>query len=138
MTGERTLVLEHDGTKVMVMDSVSFATAQDAGAVIVTGSHGGASAGEYALRCACRCLVANDAGFGRNDAGIRGLVALDEAGVAGIAVAHTSARIGDGADTWASGIVSFANDTARRHGVGLGLPLRDAVRALVAAEASRC
>jgi len=125
----RVEVLAAGSLRVRVMDSVALASADDAGHAIVTGSHGGASAGEYAQRAGVACYACNDAGFGKHDAGVRGLRDLDAAGIAGVAVAHTSARVGDGGDAWAHGIVSFVNETARAGGIVVGGRLADALRA---------
>ncbi|MFJ8816480.1 3-keto-5-aminohexanoate cleavage protein [Amycolatopsis thermoflava] len=119
------IVLNGGGPRVSVMDSVSYASTADAGHVIVTGSHGGTSAGEYARQFGVACLVANDAGFGKNDAGIAGLKEIDAAGIAGIAVGHDTARIGDGTDVWEHGVITFVNDTAHRQGYRVGASLRD-------------
>ncbi|WP_033295823.1 hypothetical protein [Amycolatopsis jejuensis] len=109
---------------VAVMDSVAFASAEHAGQLIVTGSHGGASAGEYARRGRVAAVACNDAGIGKDDAGVAGLAALDD--VVGVAVGHETARIGDGPDTWESGIVSYANRAALAAGVQVGEPLAEA------------
>ena len=119
------------GRTVWVMDSIAFGSPALRGDVIVTGSHGGASAGEYAASYDVAVVACNDAGGGKNAAGIAGLRALDGAGVAAIAVAHDSARIGDGRDTWENGVVSFVNDRARRLGIRPGEPLKDQIVSLV-------
>lgn len=114
------------GTRIQVADSVAFGSAKNAGDIVVCGSHGGRSAGEYARRFGYGALIANDAGIGLRQAGIAGLAALDEHDVPGVGVASTSARIGDGDDTWDHGIVSFANHTAVHLGVEIGQLARDA------------
>lgn len=111
----------------VVADSVTALPPSVRGAVLVTGSHGGMIAARYALAGGARAVVFNDAGRGLDDAGIAGVIALDAAGCAAAAVAHTSARIADGADTLARGIVSFANRCARALGVAPGQRCGDAV-----------
>jgi hypothetical protein len=123
----RTVVLERCGTQVRAMDSVAYATTEDSGHFIVTGSHGGLSAGEYAARIGPMGVACSDAGIGRNAAGVAGLRALDRLGIVGIGVSHMSARIGDGMDQWRHGVVSFANDTALRARVVAGMRLAEAV-----------
>ncbi|HSV80368.1 MAG TPA: hypothetical protein VLK85_14335 [Ramlibacter sp.] len=127
----KTLVFEHGGRKVLAMGSVAYATPADRGHVIVTGSHGGRSAGEYAARVAPLAAVANDAGMGKNQAGIAGLRALDSRRIIGIGVSHTSARIGEGLDGWEHGRVSYVNETGARAGVHEGALLREALEALL-------
>lgn len=127
----KTSVFEHGGRKVMVMGSVAYATPAERGHVIVTGSHGGRSAGEYAARIAPLAAVANDAGVGKNSAGVAGMKALDAQGIAGLTVSHTTARIGEGPDAWYEGEISFVNDTAMRAGLRKGVALRVALEAFL-------
>ncbi len=57
-------------------------------------------------------MVFNDAGGGRDRAGVAGLTLLEAHGVAACAVAHDSARIGEAASTLATGVISEANGLA--------------------------
>src|SRR6185295_7411419 len=83
-----------------------------AGRVIVTGSHGGIYPGHLVLAAKARAVIFNDAGIGRDGAGIASLQLLQAHGKAAAAVAHTSARIGDTDDMMSAGIVSAANALA--------------------------
>jgi hypothetical protein len=120
-------------TAVLLADSVTRLDAAHAGGVIVTGSHGGLIAAAYAARARVRAVVFNDAGCGLGNAGVAGVLALERLGIAAAAVAHDSARIGDAADTLASGIVSFGNSAATACGVAVDMACRDAARLLCAA-----
>jgi hypothetical protein len=71
--------------------------------------------------------VFNDAGIGKQRAGVGRLALLDEMGIAGFTVAHQSARIGEALDTFASGDVSCANEVATRCGVEIGTSARAAI-----------
>ena len=51
--------------QILLADSVTALTDRHAGQVIVTGSHGGMIAAQYAARAAVRAVVFNDAGRGR-------------------------------------------------------------------------
>ncbi len=113
--------------RVVLLDSVTEVTTAASDAFVVTGSHGGASAGRYALAVRSRLYVFNDAGIGKDEAGIAGLAMLDAVGQPAVAVAHTSARIGEAADTWAGGVISRVNAAAAAHGYRAGEILRDAV-----------
>ena len=115
---------------VLVIDSIATLEAADAGAIVVTGSHGGVSAAVYATSVPIRGVVFNDAGLGKDGAGIAALARLDEAGVPALAVSHMSARIGDAGDTLRSGIVSHVNGEAARRGVAVGQTTRQALRRL--------
>ncbi len=113
--------------EVVLLDSVTEVTPAHAGRVVVTGSHGGLSAGRYAMEVRARLYVFNDAGIGKDDAGIAALAMLDAVGQPAAAVAHTSARIGEAADTWNGGVISRVNAAARAAGYRTGQALRAAV-----------
>lgn len=116
---------------VVLLDSVTEVTAAHAGCVVVTGSHGGRSVVRYALAVPARLYVFNDAGVGKDEAGIAALTELDEAAQAAVAVAHTSARIGEAQDTW-RGVISRVNRAAEAAGYRVGEPLQAAVGARTA------
>lgn len=124
-------VLRGPGGWVLLMDSITQATAEDAGAFVVSASHGGTSSGEFALAVSPRVAFFNDAGGGKDGAGIAALAMLQARGLAGGTVAHTSARIGDARDTWACGLISELNDAGRALGLNVGEPLQAALRRLI-------
>ena len=115
------------GLRIVLVDSIATLTADDAGSVVVTGSHGGTSAGEFALAVPLAAVFFNDAGIGKDEAGIAGLRLLQARGVAAGTVSHLSARIGDARDAWEHGIVSHVNEAAAALGVAPGARLRDAL-----------
>ena len=97
-----------------------------AGKVLVAGSHAGIVSGWFAAQTGARAVILHDAGVGKDRAGVSGLDWLQSIGMAAAAVSHTSARIGDGADVLASGVISHANALARDLGVAVGMACRDA------------
>ncbi|MFN7863655.1 MAG: hypothetical protein ACK5N7_10140 [Curvibacter sp.] len=107
----------------VLLDSVTQVRPEHAGAVVVTGSHGGASVVTYALAVRAQLYVFNDAGIGKDDAGIAALALLDAHGQAALAVAHSSARIGEARDTFESGVISRVNRAAAALGVAAGQAL---------------
>ncbi len=120
----RTLLLERPRMpKVWGLDSNSLVTNDDAGSIVVTGSHGGILGGrpETALRIDALAAVYNDAGVGIDNAGISRLEPLDERGVAAVTVDARTARIGDARSTWASGKISHANALAKAYGAQPGM-----------------
>jgi hypothetical protein len=119
------------GIAVTLLDSVSEVNPDDAGTVIVTGSHGGQSAGAIASGVALRAAFFNDAGVGKDQAGLVGLRMLDEQGIVSGTVGHQTARIGDARDTWESGVLTHVNQAARAAGIAPGTPLREAVGTLL-------
>lgn len=97
-----------------------------AGKVLVGGSHGGIVSAWFAAQSGARAVILHDAGIGKENAGVAGLAWLESIGMAAAAVSHTSARIGDGADVLASGVISHANALARELGVTPGMSCREA------------
>ena len=116
--------------RVVIMDSITKVAPEDAGGLVVSASHGGASSGEFALEVPLKAAFFNDAGVGKDDAGIAALAMLQASGVAGGTVSHTSARIGDSQDMWDHGIVSHVNERARALGVAPGHLLKEALTRL--------
>lgn len=110
--------------RLIMVDSITEAPAGSVSAVVVCGSHGGVSSGRYALRATPDMVVFNDAGVGKDEAGIAALAMLQDAGIAAGAVAHTSARIGDAASTLESGVLSALNALGLNHGGAVGMTCR--------------
>jgi hypothetical protein len=77
----------------------------------------------------------NDAGVGKEGAGIAALAMLEARGIAAGTVSHESAKIGDSQDMWDHGVISHANRHAIERGLLPGLKLKDALSASVAAGA---
>ncbi len=115
---------------VVLIDSITQVDALHAGLCVVTGSHGGVSAARYASEVAARVYVFNDAGVGKDAAGIAALALLDARGIAAVTVAHASARIGEARDTWDNGVISHRNAAAGRIGVQPGARVSEALAAL--------
>jgi hypothetical protein len=124
-------ILFQDGpVKTVLMDSISYVTDANRGDILVSGSHGGSSSAGYAISARVAAAFFNDAGVGKNNAGIQGLEMLDRENIIAIAVSHVSAEIANAADTYAHGIVSHANRLAAQAGIRIGSPVADAVTIL--------
>jgi hypothetical protein len=106
----------------------------DAGRVVVCGSHGGRYPGELAIRARVAAIVLNDAGVGCRRAGVAALAELERAGVAAATVSHVSGRIGDPRDMLDNGVISYVNHASARLGVSPGQPCSLAVVRLEAAQ----
>jgi hypothetical protein len=117
--------------RVIAVDSITQLTPEDADAIVVSGSHGGSSSGEIALEIPLRAVFFNDAGIGKDSAGIAALEMLQARGVAAGTVAHTSGRIGDAQDIWEHGVISCVNAAARDLGCAPGMSLQVALAALI-------
>jgi hypothetical protein len=99
-------------TAMLVSDSVTTLDATTAGRVVVADSHCGVYAAYLAARAGARAVVLNDASVGKDRAGIGGLSWLAGFGLPAAAVDYASARIGDGADMLARGVISHVNAVA--------------------------
>lgn len=118
--------------RLVLVDSASLVRAEDAGQIIVTGSHGGMFGADPALALAADGFAAfyNDAGGGADDWGMSRLPVLDGRGIAAATVAAASARIGEAHSTWQDGVLSAVNTRAHMLGLGVGQPCREAVTLL--------
>ena len=78
------------------------------------------------LKAHPRAVIHNDAGVGKDEAGIAVIAMAEALGVAAATASHASCRIGDAADMMARGVISHANAPARALGVARrhGLPRR--------------
>ncbi len=103
-----------------LIDSITELHAQDVGCLAVSGSHGGLSSAQYAVAARPLLSVFNDAGVGKDQAGIAGLMLMQQNGLAACTVSHHSARIGVASSTLEDGVISHCNDLARALGVALG------------------
>jgi hypothetical protein len=96
-------VVRAGGGRVVLMDTITKVAPEDTGSVVVSGSHGGSSSGEFALQVPLLMAVFNNAGVGKDDACI----------------------------AWEHGVLSHLTARARELGLAPGERLRDAVMRLV-------
>ena len=111
-------------TPIVTVPSCSNATAEHAGAVIVSGSYGGKYNAFNAAKWGIRGVIMNDAGIGADDAGIVGLPYLDAIGLPAATAAAATCHIGDGDHTLAHGIISHVNRAAAALGCVPGQTVR--------------
>ena len=119
---------------IVVLDSVTHMDASHHGSVAFCGSHGGIYAAYYAAAKGVAAIILNDAGIGRERAGVAGLELLEKLGVPAAAIAHTSARIGEGKDGVERGVLSTVNAKAALLGLKAGQPCAEALALLAAAK----
>jgi len=117
-----------DGGRVLLLDSIAEILPQDAGWLVVSGSHGGISAAQFAIPIILRGCFLNDAGLGKDNAGIAGLALL---AYPAAAYSHASARIGDATDAWANGRLTHMNAAGRAAGWREGMPVQEAAGLLI-------
>src|SRR5439155_19447103 len=107
------------------------------GAGVVTASQGGIYAANLDAKLGVVAALLNHAGVGRNRAGISGLAYLQELGMPTATISHDTARIGDGADMLARGVLSHAQGLAEALGCRAGMSCRNAAAALQSAGPSQ-
>lgn len=116
--------------RIVMVDSIALARPDDAGGIVVSGSHGGTPSDGYAAKIGMQLVLFNDAGFGAEYAGIASLPILEHKGIAAATVSAFTARIGDGRSTYRDGILSAVNAGAAALGAAVGMPAREFVAAL--------
>ncbi|WP_182262878.1 hypothetical protein [Rhodococcus sp. UFZ-B548] len=123
----RGIVGEENGRVIVVMDSMSQIEQGDRDRIVVAASNGGQESGRMAIATGCALAVMNDAGVGKDQAGIVGIIHMGEAGLAGVAVSHDSAEISNGMDMWHNGTISYVNGPAASAGMRVGDNVRTSV-----------
>lgn len=118
---------------IRVVDSITQPDDSE-GTVVVAGSHGGISSGRYAAQLGLTGILFNDAGVGKDEAGIQSLSYLDDLGLPTATVDNQSARIGDGLSMVEGGVVSHVNDVAADCGCEVGQSALECAAAMSDAE----
>lgn len=113
----------------LILDSVTEFGEDPRGRVGACASHAGRYAAYLAVEAGLSAVILNDAGIGRDRAGVAGLPWLDTLGVPGAAVSHRSARIGMGVDM-PRGVLSTVNARAAACGLAPGMGVEDALALL--------
>jgi hypothetical protein len=116
--------------KVLAVPTVTKLGPETAGSVLVGGSHAAIYTTYLTLRAGARAAIQHDAAFGRDRAGIAGLVWAEQFGFAMAAVDARTARIGDGADMLARGRISAVNRHAAACKVEPGMSCSEAANLL--------
>ena len=122
------VVLETAAGRVVLVDSMLFARPDNRNDVMCAGSHGGRVNMARALEIRPRGALFSDGGGAREGSGVDGLPLRPRPRQPWT----RCARIGDPASTWADGVISAVNETARRAGVAVGQPASTAARAMLA------
>ena len=95
------------------------------GQVIVSGSYGGEYNAFHAGKWGLRGVILNDAGVGKDDAGVRGIFYLEQIGLAAATADVDTCHIADGDHMLAHGVISRVN----RFAAAIGCKVGDTVRA---------
>ena len=116
-----------------LLNSITDASTKDEGHIAVSGSHGGVYPAGVASARGLRAVIFNDAGIGFEQAGVGGVLALDQVGMAAAALDCQTCRIGAASDGLENGVVSVANRSAMALGVAVGMTAKVAADLLEAA-----
>lgn len=123
--------LQIDGVNITVTDSITFLNENNAGDIVVCGSHGGLSAGEYAQKYRVKAVFFNDAGIGKNNAGVKSLENLSDKGILACTVDCMSAEIFNGLDVFENGIISVCNQLATTCGINKNMSVKEAIQKIL-------
>jgi hypothetical protein len=122
--------MERSRPNIVILDSITHMTPEQRGSVVLAMSHGGHYAAYDAAARGVAAVILSDAGIGRERAGLSGGAYLARLGVPSATVSSASARIGDGQDGLANGVLSFVNAPAQKFGLSVGMTARAALEAL--------
>jgi len=119
-----------DSENIRVVDSATKLDQSCRGAVLVCGSHGGEYPAWLVVQAGCRAVILNDAGIGKDEAGIGSLSYCETRGMAAATIDTNSARIGDAQDAFTRGVISRVNAIAAAFGVVPGMTCNEAAKLL--------
>ncbi|MHB1137684.1 MAG: carboxymuconolactone decarboxylase family protein [Microthrixaceae bacterium] len=121
---------EHDGCRVMLMDSARYCDERNTGDVVIAASYCGVLPVRLVAPHRPRGVIAHDVGIAADGSGIAGLWYLEALGIPAASVAAESAELGQGRDMYDAGVISRVNILAERCGVELGMPVARAAELL--------
>lgn len=117
-----------EGVAITVTDSITFLHEHNLGDIVVCGSHGGLSAGEYARKYKVKAVFFNDAGIGKNNAGVQSLELLSSEGILACTVDCMTAEIFNGQDVLEHGVISVCNERAKAKNIQKNMRVAEAIR----------
>jgi uncharacterized protein YunC (DUF1805 family) len=109
---------------IFTVPASSYVNASHHGQVIVSGSYGGDYNAFHAGKWGLRGVILNDAGIGKDNAGIHGIEYLEQIGLAAATADVNTCHIADGEHMLEHGRLSFVN----RFAAALGIKPGDTVR----------
>ena len=135
--GEQKIIKISGKARLIIVDTASDVHEGNDTDVIITGSHSGRNSGEYLAHLNIKGTIGNDAGTGKNDAGIAGMKILEGHGIPAAAVASMSAKIGNATSTYEQGKISATNGLAKKLGITVGMSAKEAAAKLLEATAQK-
>jgi hypothetical protein len=119
--------------QVVTADTVTKLGPEHRDQVLIGASHGGIYAGYLAAKAGVRAVILNDAGIGKDQAGIGSLGYLDELGLPAATVDNTTARIADAEDMARRGEIRHVNEAAGALGCEPGMSAMACAECMLAA-----
>jgi len=119
-----TLASTVEQVRIVTVSASSQVKAEDRGQVVVSGSYGGEYNAYHAGKWGLRGVILNDAGVGKDNAGVRGLPFLDRIGLAAATADANTCHIADGEHMLAHGTISHVNRAAAALGCRTGETVR--------------
>jgi hypothetical protein len=123
----------NEEVRILTVASCSNVRAEHRSHVVVSGSYGGRFNAFNAAKWPVRAVIMNDAGIGKDNAGIVGLDFLDQIDLAAATADARTCHIGDGDHTLAHGIISYVNSAAAALGCAPGESVRNCAERMRAA-----
>jgi len=127
---KKQIQIQIDGKTITITDSITFLNESNIGDIVVCGSHGGVSAGHYAQKFHLKAVIFNDAGIGKNNAGIKSLDSLSAAGILACTVDCMSAEIFNGRDVLENGVITVCNQLATSRNINVKMTVKEAVKCI--------
>src|SRR5271167_1192620 len=122
---DKSMKTASEDVKILTVASCSFVRDEHRSHVVVSGSYGGRYNAFNAAKWGVRGVIMNDAGIGKDNAGIRGLDYLDQIKLAAATANAQTCHIGDGSHMLEHGIISHVNRAAAALGCAPGQSVRD-------------
>ena len=119
------MMTAYQDVKILTVASCSFVRDEHRSHVVVSGSYGGRYNAFNAAKWGVRGVIMNDAGIGKDNAGICGLDYLDQINLAAATADAQTCHIGDGDHMLEHGIISHVNRASAALGCAPGQSVRD-------------
>jgi hypothetical protein len=127
------MTIADQDARIVTVASCSNVRAEHRSQVIVSGSYGGRYNAFNAAKWGVRGVIMNDAGIGKDEAGIVGLAYLDQIALAAATADAQTCHIGDGDHMLAHGVISYVNRSAAMLRCAPGQSVRDCAERMCAA-----
>jgi len=127
---KKQIQIQIEGKTITITDSITFLNESNIGDIVVCGSHGGISAGHYAQKFHLKAVFFNDAGIGKNYAGIKSLDSLSDAGILACTVDCMSAEIFNGRDVLENGVITVCNQLATSKNINPKMMVEEAIKSM--------